>query len=488
MTRIVKVVLCGLAVAIATPSAAQESGHGGGETGHGDLFGDLVHVKRWVTDEGETGRPILEMRWIEYPQGVYGWGFCPIPIDVNGAEIGFAPFSCEVAVAGAAIEVDYFGRLSAGRTKERNTRMHFDEVISTIKDPAVTKVDRDPAGRLRLTFTSTVDGVVTNTFKVIDSPQENLALYRRVMVYGHLQTDPLEEDTSFHGDPALGTVFHPALTPADYEKFDRVVGELLLKRGGAACFLGTGYGDVPLSACSAPEEVGSEDFMLATGFLGGAADKHGKITVDLVQYMNRILKIAAGSAEWAAALETVPPVIRFCDQNGVPQITADTPIPLGDEGAPLPWPVVIAPLECGLYDAEADATFLTTLNAMRTAGQWVTLPAGWQSQPEKDALVVKNIDAEFTKLNERFVDFGKVEPYVRAAWFPSPVTVIKPLDATTWTLASGVSMTSYLDYKNGPLGGENITGFVSAATDGVRAVEFVHEYEVPAVLAPGWSW
>jgi hypothetical protein len=491
MTRYLRIAMCALAVSIAAPVAAQDSGHGGGESGHGDLFGDLVHVKRFTTNDGEqTGRPILEMRWIEYPMGVYGWGFCPIPIDAGGAEIGFAPFSCDAAVPDAVIEVDYFGRLSAGRTKERNMRMHFDEVISTIKDPAVTKVDRDPAGRLRLTFTTTdpATGAVTTSFKVIDSPQENLALYRRVMVYGHIQTDPMEVDTAFNGDPAIGTVYHPALTKADYDKFEGVVEELLLKRGGRECFDAPGYGVQTVSACGAPEEVGSEDFILATGFLGGAADKTGKITVDLVQYMNRILKIASGATEWATARKTVAPIIRFCDQNGVPQIGDDDEPPLSDEGTPLPWPVDPSPLACGLYDPDLDLTFVTTLEAMRTAGTWVTKPAGWVSQPEKEALLAKNIDSEFKKLYERFVDFANVEPYVRATWFSSTVSVIKPLDATTWILANGVSMKSYLDYKNGPLSGDNIAGFVSAASDSVRAVEFVHNYAVPDDLAPGWSW
>lgn len=483
MMRTLFAAMCTLALSMTGSAAAQDSGHGGGETGCGDLFGDLVHVKRVG-----TGQPILEMRWIEYPMGVYGWGFCPIPVDPGGAEVGFVPLSCDAANPLAVIEVDYFGRLSAGRTKERNIRMHFDEVISTIKDPAVTKVERDQVGRLRLTYTTTdpVTGAATTTLKVIDSPQENLALYRRVMAYGHIQTDPLEVDTSFHGDPALGVQYHPALTKADYAKFDGVADELLLPGGGTDCFDATGYGDVALDACGAPLEVSSEDFMIATGFLGGAADKTGKITVDLVQYMNRILKIPAGSGESAAALNTLPAIVRLCDASGVQQIGEGEPPPLSDEGTPLPWPTDPSPLECGEY--EVGAEFLAMLATMRSLGHMVTLPVGWVPQPEKDALLMKNIDAEIAKVMERFVDFGHVEQYVRASWFPSTVTVIKPARNNTWVLASGVSIKSYLDYKNGPLSGDNIAGFISAATDSVRAVEFVHNYEVPDDLAPGWRW
>lgn len=482
MKRIVFAAICTAALTTSGSAVAQDSSHGGQDSGCGDLFGDLVHVKR-----SATGQPIVEMRWIEYPMGVYGWGFCPIPVDANNAEIGFLPFSCDAADPLAVVEVDYFGRLSGGRTKQRNIRMHFDEVISTIKDPEVTKVSRDPAGRMQLTYTVTdpITSVVATTVKVIDSPQENMALYRRVMAYGHIQTDPLEVDTSFHGDPALGVQYHPALEKADYAKFDPVMSDLLLPAGGAACFGAAGYGTVPVSACSAPLEVGSEDFVISAGFLGGAADKSGKITVDLTQYLNRILKIPSGAPEAAAALNTLPTIVRFCDANGVQQIADGASPPLSDEGTPLPWPVDPSPLDCGEYDVNPE--FLAWLAALQTSGQMVTLPAEWVSQPEKEALLLEKIASQVATAKERFIDFGHVEPYVRATWFPYSTTVIKPVKTTTWSLTT-VLVKSYLDYKNGPLGGEGLQGFISVATDSLRAVEFVHNYAVPDNLAPGWRW
>ena len=120
----------------------------------GDMFGDLVHVKRNPT----TGQPILQKRWIEMKSDTFGWGYCPIPVNGAGEEIGFVELSCDPADPLAVVEVNYFGRLSGGRTKERNSRMHFDEVISTIKDPAVGTVGQDEVGRLRFGYDCTKVG------------------------------------------------------------------------------------------------------------------------------------------------------------------------------------------------------------------------------------------------------------------------------------------------------------------------------------------
>ena len=124
---------------------------------------------------------------------------CAIPIDAYGQEIPLIDLSCEVDPAHLTriVELDYFGRLSAGRTRERNIRMHFDEVITSIKESDL--VTLEPAGRFRL-GTDCVDGVCAS-WRAIDSPQENLAVYARLLRYGHIPTDPLEEDVDFHGDP-----------------------------------------------------------------------------------------------------------------------------------------------------------------------------------------------------------------------------------------------------------------------------------------------
>ena len=117
----------------------------GSESGHGDVFGDLVHILR----NPITGQPILQEKQVLLPGDIPGIAYCPVPIDINGAEIPLLADSCDVDPLHASrlIEVDYFGRLSGGRTREVNQRMHFDEVIDTIK--AADVVALDPVGRLQ---------------------------------------------------------------------------------------------------------------------------------------------------------------------------------------------------------------------------------------------------------------------------------------------------------------------------------------------------
>ncbi len=283
----------------------------------GDLLGDLVHIKRDAT----TGQPILQKRWVDLSGGVLGWAYCPIPVDVNGAEIPFAPLSCEADPAETArlVEVDYFGRLSGGRTKETNQRMHFDEIITNIKLAALVTVDE--AGRLKLGSTCDQAGVCA-TWKTIDSPMENLSIYRFLMKYGHIQTDPLEVDTSPGGDPNAGTVYHPALAEADWAKFVGVTRTLLPQNAAAQCFSGANF----VSSCAAPQPLTTSDFSFVSSFLGGAADKHGKITPDLVQYLNRILKVPIATPESAAPVNTLPALIRD-EQGAIAPATAGLPFP-----------------------------------------------------------------------------------------------------------------------------------------------------------------
>ena len=169
------------------------------EPSTGDLFGDLYEIKR----DAVTGQPILQQRQVLLPGDVPGIAYCPIAIDAAGEEIPFAPDSCEIdpTQLGRVVEIDYFGRLNAARTKERNQRMHFNEVISNIKAAEVVTVDE--AGRMKLGSTCDAGGVCAE-WATIDSPMENLALYNRVLKYGHIQTDPLEVDTTSGGDPNQG--------------------------------------------------------------------------------------------------------------------------------------------------------------------------------------------------------------------------------------------------------------------------------------------
>ena len=425
-----------VAVAMAgAPTRAQEGGcagggggsdHGGGGGsgggGCGDVFGDLVHIKR----APDTGQPILQKRWIAQ-KDVTDWGYCPIPVDAQGNEIPFAPLSCDPdpAYADALVEVDYFGRLSGGRTRERNIRMHFDEVIDKIKEGQA--VDRDAAGRLRIGTGCTADGggavdPATCTWKTVDSPQENIALYNRILRYGHIQTDPLEANDDAHGDPALPTQYHVALGAGDYKKFQGAVAALLptVPDNAAACFGGG------TSTCHGPQPLTSEDFAIAASVLGGAADKTGFITRDLVQYLHRILKITVPTPVTAATLATLPALIRDCGADPANQVPA---------------------YGCTIYPAPRG------------------LPA---------------------PADERFVDYSAVQ-YDRTQWFSGRADVVRPSGPDTWVRAGAVLMRDYLSFVNpGHQTGTNIDGFVNASLDGVRAVEFLHEYLPPADL--GWDF
>lgn len=418
-------------VLMAAPALAlaQEGGHGeSGGSGCGDVLGDLVEI---VRDVG-TGQPILQKREVELPNNAgLGVAYCPIALKSDGQEIGFVELSCDPVEPTEVVPVDYFGRLSGGRTKERNSRMHFDEVISSIKDPAVGRVNQDETGRLKLGDTCANDEatgkLVCDNWRVIDSPMENLALYARLMKYGHLQTDPAEVDTFAHGDPAAGTQYHPALAAEDYAKFDAGMRHLL-PRGendlspADTCFAGGTF----VESCAEGERLGSRDFIRAGAFLAGAADKTGKITVDLVQYMNRILKVTLNTEISTANVFTLPALIRDC----------------GVEGNAMTYP-----LDSGTCGEPKAAT--------------PDLPA---------------------PASERFVNF-RATSYERGAWRERTLELLKPILGTTrWQQARGIKLMGWLEFANGsppdvPV--IYIDGFVEATSDSLRAIQFVHNYAIP---------
>jgi hypothetical protein len=229
------------------------------------------------------------------------------------------------------------------------------------------------------------------------------------MKYGHIQTDPLEEDTSASGDPALGTIYHPALGPEDWPKFRGAAVNLLPAASTAQCFSGTSF----IATCAAPQSLTVDDFALSAFMLAAAADKTGKITMDLVQYLNRILRIPVATPESAAPVDTLPALIR--DEDGViTEATADLPFPA----------------------------------------------------------------------NERFTNFAAAG-YLRTDWFSRSILVLQTANGgATWT-PTLVNLLDYLNYVNGPNTASTvIAAFVTAASDALRIVEFVHEYAIPVDL---WS-
>lgn len=476
------------------PLAAQD--HGGGGAGCGDVFGDLIHVLR---DEN-TGQPILERRFVELPKEIpgYGWGYCAVGLTPAGEEIPFLPFSCDLDLDPdgdgvdelVTVALDYFGRLSGGRTKEKNHRMHLNEVISNIKMAGAVKTE--PAtGRLMMGYECEPNyggNFRCQEWSVVDSPMESMALYTRLMKYGHLQTDPQELDVWVQGDPKVVPEFHPALDPDDWAKFHRSLQHLLPGGGNPrACFtddyptLGNGVYDAPEAyvdangsgayelgepfddanangvrdigdsfdpACAGPESLRDRDFSRAATFLGAAANKSGLITVDLVQYLNRILKISLATHTTAATPDTLPALVRDCEDPGVSYEPPNEVDP-----SPMDPPYLET---CQIYEADS---------------------------------ALENYEI-FPDVRERFVDFGALDrdPYVRSEWREEAYVELILFDPgeeepTVWYLTPEVSVLSWLEFANGPEQSHwNIEGFVEAASDALRAIEFVHNYAVPDYL------
>lgn len=485
------------------------SGHGGGGGGCGDVFGDLIHILR----DDLTGQPILAQRWVELPAGEpgFGWGYCPIAVyyeDGVPIELPFAPFSCDVdpLYLDWVEEVDYFGRLNGGRTKERNNRMHFDEVISNIK--AADKVSREETGRLKMGFDCKVvnEKVTSNcNWSTVDSPMESMALYVRIMKYGHFGTDAYEIDTWAHGDPKLTPQFHPALDATDWAKFDNSIRNLLPNDGenpddcyaettedffdfdqdeewdAAEPFFdingngvrdehepftdvdgdeewdaeeelyndnGNGVYDEFVFLCAEPEDLDNRDFISGVTYLSGAANKTGRLTVDLLQYMNRILKITKKTETTAATTRTLPALYRDCWDEAANGGLPESP----DEDAVV-WtdPDYLDPADCSVYDADP---------------------------------VVQDPKKLFEQLWEKFVDYQGLTDYERE--FDDVTVILEDSNiANSWSLAIDQSLEDWVAAVNGPesdIAVENIDGAVAAGNDVVRAIEYVHNYDPPTDL------
>jgi hypothetical protein len=491
-------VLLAMAVMLLLPVAAmcEEGDHGGGGGGGGgcgDVFGDLIHILR----HDMTGQPIFAQRWVEAPKGVEGftWGYCPVAVDEDGQELPFVPYSCDVDpdYADLAIAVDYFGRLNGGRTKERNNRMHFDEVISNIKAAGRLKVD--PTGRLTMGYECVEFGDCLWT--TVDSPMESMALYSRLMKYGHLATDPYEINTWAHGDPKQSTQFHPALDEVDWQKFlDAGLDNLLPSEKAKKCWDYTvfedfddddgdgfwnpaepfmdidgdgiynpdhprpepftdlngndewdpaepfidlndnGIADEFAFLCANPESLDNDDFGSASVYVGAAANKTRKITVDLIQYFNRILKITQTTKATQATLDTLPALYRDCWKS-----KSDPVDPLENSV----WTDPVYDEVC--HDKVADPSI-----------------PGWDYFPH---------------VQELFMDFAHSK-YSRSDRADATADVILESSPGLWGLSSSTSLAEWVVIPNPETpDSKNIHNFVGAASDALRSIEYIHNYAVP---------
>jgi len=487
------IILIVMTLLLLIPTAAVSkkggNGNGGGKTvvddssvDFGDVFGDLMHILR----DGTTGQPIFAQRWVEMPEELpgFGWGYCAIGVNLNGVEIPFKPYSCDLATPEDAVEVDYFGRLNASRVQERNQRMHFNETITNIIQ--AVRLRTDPTGRLDLGFVDPDDPESCAidpkdcVWATVDSPMENMALYQRMMKYGHIATDPEEPDLWWHGDPAIDPldIVHPALGPDDFAKFESAGLDNWLPDEN--CWRASDF----FSDCAIPEYLTPEDFDTSAELLGAAGGKHNFFTVDLVQYLNRFLRITQTTQFAAATLETLPAMYRDC----WPENDAN-PWTQGEE----------AP-------GDVDLT--------------VDLVYGACFVDEVDPLI-PNYD-DFPNVQERFMDFGQSAyvrsgeggtggiwdgrsapltleatlslstkgsgtesktPRVQADGDPIPIATSNPGANSDIFLTVDTALLVWIEVVNDyPLAGSNIHNFVDAASDALRAIEYFHEYAVPENL------
>ncbi len=202
---------------------------GGGDGGGGMVppdFGDLFVLYR----DGD-GIPILTADLCQQPLAAPGVelpasGDYPgcLPAAGESCVIPVDPATCGVALGYETYtqEVD-FGRTNAARSPASVLESQLEEAVTNLA--IADCVTLDSTGRL---VTSTVtDGVVTSA--AIDSPLQNLAIYKQLMLTGY-----------------LGTELAPLALPAS-----------------------------PLD--------------IAASAIGAASSKSGKVTVDMVVYLNQFL-------------------------------------------------------------------------------------------------------------------------------------------------------------------------------------------------------
>jgi len=187
---------------------AASSGRGGGR---GTLFGDMYALLR-----DDQGVPILTDAGFVQPVDADG---NPIPLDDEGHPVDET----------LTLEVE-LGRLNVSRAPAHVLESRMEEAVRNLNTADELKLD--PAGRLVF--------VVDGEEKTIDSPLENLGLYKQLISTGSIEGLTLDAAT-------LGDLAH--LT------------------------------DGVLTA---------EDYKSAASFLAGAADKTQPISIDKMVYLNTI--------------------------------------------------------------------------------------------------------------------------------------------------------------------------------------------------------
>jgi hypothetical protein len=179
---------------------------GGGDGGGGTApdFGDLIILYR---DDNGVPIPSAEVL-VEDPETglLVDGGLCQQPIAFNVTDTLLCPASCQVITTtpatvsvgqlncavtagceGCTQEVD-FGRINSARAPANVFESQLADVVVSLATADCTTLD--PAGRL--VASRVVDDVVSTS--TIDSPLQNLAIYRQLMLTGFLgdATSPID--------------------------------------------------------------------------------------------------------------------------------------------------------------------------------------------------------------------------------------------------------------------------------------------------------
>jgi len=239
------------------------SGMHGSDTDKGDLFGDL-----YVLVRNDNGEPVLlDGTVYVQPAAFYAdanglpanpvlldGGYVPLAIDAEGSLVNpqyYPVFDDPSGVLVVPKEVD-LGRLNEARAPANVLDRALEEALANLAS-SVRPITQDPMGRLEYWADDT-------TPTAIDSPLENLALYKKLMTDGVLTIQ------NGSGETLLDTGFRPT------------------------DFAGV---DDPASDPNAPRHVMLD---YAAAMLSAAADKTGDIDVDVAITINNFLGIN-GDAE-----------------------------------------------------------------------------------------------------------------------------------------------------------------------------------------------
>jgi hypothetical protein len=118
------------------------------------------------------------------------------------------------------------------------------------------------------------------------------------------------------------------------------------------------------------------------------------------------------------------------------------------------------------------------------------------SEPTKNTLTAKIRDcstgtcvvrdpteSELLVVTEKFVNYSAMTNYNRTAWHNTSVAPLQldPGSIDSWHVETGFNLKKrWLDELDGGKWlKSNVGGFVQSASDGLRAIEFVHNYAIP---------